>query len=207
MELPGVELLGWCSPEKEEWLTKWIRVHEPKLIVEIGVYAGASLIPMAFESKAYSRCVGIDPWELEACLEGMLDPVSRHWWTSDFTVRASSENQWPEAEAVCRNAIEKLGLTNIELWKGTSDFFKDSFEDESIDLLSIDGNHGPQALIDGKNYLRKVKPGGLIACDDATWNEDKVMHVKAMIDWLLANGCNHLGTVGDCAMLSRLPGE
>jgi hypothetical protein len=103
----------------------------------------------------------------------------------------------------CRQAITQLGLTNVELWKGTSDHYRNSFQENEIDVLSIDGNHGPQALVDGKNYLRKVKVGGLIACDDVWWTEGKVFTVKAMVNWLCENGCRSLGVIEGCEMLEK----
>ena len=196
MDLSDISLIGWCPPEKEDYLTKWIRNHAPSLIVEIGVYGGKSFIPMAYEARNYpSKCVGIDAWDKDVCLEGMTNLTDRAWW------RYSS--QMARVEASCRRAIHNLELKNVELWKGTSDLYKNSFQEDEIGLLSIDGNHGPQALIDGQNYLKFVAPGGLIACDDSWWEEGGVKTVQIMIDWLLSNGCIHLETIEGCAMLQK----
>lgn len=196
MNVNGIELLGWCPELKAEYLKNWIRENKPTVIVEIGVYGGASLIPMALESLNYgSKVVGIDPWNVGACLMGMKTKENRDWW------RNHAELDYVQAS--CRKAIDDLGLTNVELWQGTSDNFKNSFQDNEIGLLSIDGNHGDQALIDGQNYLRRVKPGGLIACDDEWWREKDKPTVQIMIDWLLANGCTYLESVEGCAMLRK----
>jgi len=199
MQLTDIKLEGWCSPEKEKWLTDWIEARRPKLIVEIGVYGGASLIPMAVAAASYpSRVYGIDPWEIAACLEGMVDRTSVEWWTHPNQIPLS------KLENDCRKAVRDLNLTNVQFLKGHSDLFADAFDDNSIDLLSIDGNHGPQALIDGQNYLRKVKRGGLIACDDEDWTEGGVKTVRLLVKWLLKNGCKSRGTITDCAMIQKL---
>lgn len=196
MNVNGIELLGWCPENKAEYLKSWIREHKPMAIVEIGVYGGASLIPMALEGFNYgAKVVGIDPWDSKVCLQGMKSRENRDWWRN--------HSELDLVQSSCRDALQKLGLNNVELWVGTSDFYKNSFQDNEIGLLSIDGNHGQQALIDGKNYIRKVKVGGLIACDDEWWKEGEVATVQALIDWLKANNCTYLESIDGCAMLRK----
>jgi predicted O-methyltransferase YrrM len=44
------------------------------------------------------------------------------------------------------------------------------FDDESIGLLHIDGNHSADvARRDVETWLPKVKPGGVIVLDDTDW--------------------------------------
>lgn len=196
MTLSDVQLIGWCPPPKRDFLVDWITQRKSVVIVEIGVYGGASLIPMAWACREWhSKCVGIDPWDPKACLEGMKSSANRDWWRRLSHLGLVEER--------CREAIGQLGLTNIELWKGTSDQYRNSFRDSEIDVLSIDGNHGAQALVDGKNYLGKVKIGGLIACDDVWWTEGKVFTVRVLVDWLIENGCKTLGVIEGCEMLEK----
>jgi hypothetical protein len=125
----------------------------------------------------------------------MVEDKNKRWWTEYSQLNA--------AYALCAKAVTGLGLKNTELWRGTSDQYKDSFRDDEIGLLSIDGNHGPQAVLDAKNYLRKVQRGGLIACDDTEWTEGGVYYVRQAIDWLRDNGCTFLDIVDGCTMLQK----
>ena len=55
---------GWCKLEKANALAAAIVSIQPNLIVEVGVWAGRSLIPMALSLKylGKGKILGIDPW-------------------------------------------------------------------------------------------------------------------------------------------------
>ena len=197
--LEDVPLEGWCPPAKRDYLTGWIAGHDSRLIVEIGVYGGASFIPMALQAMKNegSRCIGIDPWNVRDCLQGMKNPWDRFWWRSRSNLNS--------VEKGCREAVKALELTNVELWKGTSDSYIGSFQDEEIDVLSIDGNHGPQAVLDAVNYLPKTKPGALIAMDDEDWADDGIFYVREAIEFLVTHGCKILTEIDHCVMLQKAP--
>ena len=200
MELNGITLHGWCSPDKARYLGDWIAKNQPRVIVEIGVYGGACLLPMAYEAMKYhpltpTKVVGIDPWDVSACLEGMVEEHNRDWW--------ERHSHLGPVYASCKAAIASLGLTNIELWVGTSDQYAGSFEPQQINLISIDGNHGFPVERDVRNYLRLLAPGALIAMDDTDWVEGGVKHVRRAIDFLIESGCTELAVVDGCTMLMR----
>lgn len=189
-------LPGWCSAAKANFLTDWVRTHQPMVIVEIGIYGGRSLLPMAVVGQTYgAKVVGIDVWEVGPCLEGMVDLPNIDWWRS--------HSQLGLVHAACKGAINALGLTNVELWVGTSDTYAKSFNEKEIGVLSIDGNHGPQAVTDAINYYRFVAAGGLIAMDDTDWSEGGVFYVRQAIEWLREQGCERLAVVDGCTMLQR----
>jgi predicted O-methyltransferase YrrM len=75
---------GWCKPEKADILIDLVAELKPVLAVEIGVYGGASLIPIALAMRDYEcgRVIGIDPWRTEDCLKNMTRPENRKWWSS-----------------------------------------------------------------------------------------------------------------------------
>ena len=55
--------------------------------------------------------------------------------------------------------------------KTTSAKAVEEFEDESIDILHIDGNHTEDsAYFDAVHWLPKVKQGGYIWFDDVNWS-------------------------------------
>ena len=151
---------------------------------------------MAIVGQTYgAKVVGIDVWEVEPCLAGMVESHNINWWKAHSSLG-------PVHQA-CKDAVAALGLTNVELWQGTSDQYSKSFRDGEIGLLSVDGNHGPQALVDVMNYYRLTAPGALIAMDDTNWVEGGVYHVRHAIAWLMEQGCQRLDVVDECTMLQR----
>lgn len=190
-------LPGWCSPAKRQYLTDWVRTYQPKTLVEIGVYGGSSLLPVAVEAKVYGgKVYGIDPWSIPAALEGMEKTANVEWWRKHSALQ-SVKQEFLQA----RNELGLVGT--VEVLQMTSREAVNRFADASIDYLSIDGNHGPPAVEDGQLYHPKLANGALIACDDTDWEEGGVFYVRQMIDWLRDNGCSFLSIVDGCTMLQR----
>ncbi len=187
-------LPGWCSPEKRDWLCAQPRPIN--LIVEIGVFGGKSLLPMALtypEAKVY----GIDPWLAEASIEGMLNQESITYW--------QNEEMYSSVMTACKLGIAQLHINNIELIRDKSENVYTRFKPNSIDILSIDGCHSAvPAMRDAVNYLPLVKVGGIIACDDMHWTENSIYTVKPMVLWLLENGCEWIEEITGCAMLRKI---
>lgn len=193
------QLDGWCTPEKAQALVKYILQEKPDLVVELGVFGGSSFVPqlMALRFNQKGKGVGIDPWSKDASLENMQSEVNREWWGN------------LNYDAIYKKLEQFLlvhGLTGItELIKSKSENCVDRFENESIGLLHIDGNHSePQSFADATKYLPKVKPGGLIVFDDIWWtdgNED--VTTRRAIMFLLEH-CTRLELVGkDCMILRK----
>jgi hypothetical protein len=62
----------------------------------------------------------------------------------------------------------------VTKYKGTSDSFFAQYEGEPFDFIYIDGDHtASQTAIDGLQALKVLKPGGIIAFDDLTWQSGK----------------------------------
>src|SRR3990167_10736869 len=80
-------LQGWCTREKAAYLIDLILIEKPKKIVEIGVFQGKSLIPMAcaLEANGSGLIFGIDPWNAQDAAAGLKHPVNRSFWIhTDF---------------------------------------------------------------------------------------------------------------------------
>jgi predicted O-methyltransferase YrrM len=80
------QLVGWCSKEKAGVLIDLILKNRPKVIVEIGVWGGKSLIPMATALRAngLGKIYGIDPWDsAESIKEVMNESNLAHWSQAD----------------------------------------------------------------------------------------------------------------------------
>lgn len=195
MEIDGVKLHGWCSPAKARYLKDWISNHKPQNILEVGVFGGASLIPMALEAKKYGgKAVGIDPWDNGTALEAMVNPGNVEWWEK-VNLSAVKES--------FDTTLKKLKVDNVEVLVGTADDFKERFPNNHFGVFSVDGNHGLPCMRDAQNYLRTVEKGGLIACDDENWIEGGIFTVQRMIQWLLENGCTYNCSIDHCAMLVK----
>lgn len=154
-------LEGWCSEQKAAVLIDLVLLLKPTNIVEIGVFGGKSLIPMAYALKAngLGKIYGVDPWDNIASIEGM-DGVNREYW-----------NQ-VNHQAILEGLLEKIGqfqLENqVELIRATSAAAPIV---PNIDMLHIDGNHSEEAsYVDVTKWVPLVRKGGIIIFDDINWS-------------------------------------
>lgn len=191
---------GWCSLEKATKLINHIGDIKPDLCVEIGVFGGSSFIPQALAIKENGKgeIIGIDPWSTESALEEMQGKEHVDWWSK-----------------LDINYIYNHFIFNLEKFdvKSVSKVIRDkaenvynTFEDESIDLLHIDGNHSELlAYKDATLYLPKVKTGGYIFFDDIYWSEvDSHVTTRKAINFLLQH-CQKEDIVnGDCLIMKKI---
>lgn len=184
------QMEGWCSHQKAEILIDLILGMKPQKIVEIGVWGGKSLIPMAYALKITGGGViyGIDPWdpgESTQCIKNELN--IQHWRRSDH-------------EAVMNSLIWKISEfqlnDHVRLFRGTS--AKAPIETE-IDILHIDGNHAEEtSFFDVIKWAPQVKSGGWIIFDDMTWSEYEIFTTVRAIEWLDKHYVKVAEIKGDC---------
>jgi predicted O-methyltransferase YrrM len=176
------QLDGWCSDFKASTLMDLVWFMQPKVVVEIGVFGGKSLVPMGFALKQLGGGVayGIDPWSTAASAEGM-DGANKDWWSSIDHGAILSKLQ---------TKISEFGLDNyITLVQTTS---AAAPEIENIDILHIDGNHSNDAsYFDALKWVPLVRSGGLIIFDDLTWGT-----TERATNWLDEN-CVRIITMKD----------
>lgn len=195
--LPQLE--GWCTPAKANALVRYILQEKPALVVELGVFGGSSFVPqlMALRYNQVGRGVGIDPWSKDASLENMKDEVNREWWGK------------LNYQAVYNRLVQFLAVHGLDslatLVTSKSEDYADQFEDESIGLLHIDGNHSrTQSLADAEKYLPKVKTGGIIVFDDIWWSDGHDDPTTGDAVRFLTEHCTRLEVVGtDCMVLRK----
>lgn len=194
------QLHGWCTIEKAKKFAQIINESKPELCVEIGVFGGASLIPQALALKANKKgkIYGIDPWTTGSALEEMIHEDHKKWWGE-----LNLENIYQS----CFQKLKQLELMNhCELIKDKSENVYNKFQNESIDLLHIDGNHS-EALSykDAVLYLPKVKKNGYIMFDDIWWTEkDNYVTTRKAIVHLLEK-CDKIELInGDCMLLQKI---
>lgn len=154
---------GWLEEGRCGLLMDLVLEYKPKSIVEIGVYGGRSLAAMGFACKHIGQgCVwGIDPWSVEAAIEGESE-ANREWWAK------------LDIEAIYRRFITNIvamELTNECRWiRLKAEEAIPFFPDASINLLSLDGNHSELASCrEARMWMPKIAPKGVIVMDDTDW--------------------------------------
>lgn len=173
------QLDGWCSDAKASFLINTILKNQPEVVVEIGVFGGKSLVPMAYALKMNQKgkIYGIDPWETFHSLAYMSDESNRTYW------------QNIDHSEIMQKLVQKI--SQFDLQNQILLIKKSSQEAEpinSIDLLHIDGNHSEEAsYLDITKWVPLVKKGGWIILDDLNWNENGVYTQTKSIDYLNTN--------------------
>lgn len=184
----------WCDLEKAGQLAALVLALRPEVIVEIGVFLGGSLIPMALAQRRYAQrgrdtTVAIDPWAADASVEGQHGDNAAWWGKLDH-------------EAIYRRFNARLvvhGLTElVKVVRLPSDAVTPPAR---CDLLHIDGNHGPQAMRDFERFAPSVLVGGILVFDDLGWEGG---HVSAARDRALASGFVECYPLGTGAVLQRV---
>lgn len=171
------QLEGWCTKNKASVLIDFIFMMNPTKIVEIGVWGGKSLIPMAYALKVsgQGKVYGIDPWESRASAEGM-DGLNYDWWSKvdhGMILRG------------LQTKIAEFQLTEqIELIRATSE---EAYPISDIDILHIDGNHSAKSCtFDIHKWVPLVRKGGIIILDDVNWVNQDTTNENA-VKWLDSN--------------------
>lgn len=173
------QLEGWCSDLKATTLIDLVLKTQPEIIVEIGVWGGKSLVPMACALQANGKgtIFGIDPWSSFASTEEVKEEANRNFW-------ARADHEW-----ILRDLKEKIaqfGLNDRIL------LIRNSSENapiiSNIDILHIDGNHSEKtSFADVTKWVPLMKPGGWIIFDDMTWAEDGRCTTAKAVQWLDEN--------------------
>ncbi len=157
---------GWCVYEKADKLMELIHETNPKVVVEIGVFGGSSVYPMA-QALRYQRhgvIYAIDPWKAEDCQMGYQpDDPNYIWWTTVDLEKIYKDF----AKLIKKNSLSSF----CTIMRATSLEAVNFFADESIDILHVDGNHTEEsAFTDVTLFLPKVKKNGYIWFDDVNWS-------------------------------------
>lgn len=171
---------GWCSVEKAIELAELVESNMPEVIVEVGIFSGKSLIPMAIPAKEYGAQVwGIDPWTVEACVEGSNSPETDQYWRN---MKANGELERIRIDFL--RDLERAGLSKTVRVLLAHDLNALSFFDDlSIGLLHLDSNHSPEVSRRSvEDWFRKIVPGGIFVMDDSDWKEQ-----ETAVAWLKTN--------------------
>jgi len=156
-------LHGWCTVEKATQLYNLVLEHEAPLCVELGVFAGRSLLAIAMAARARNgTAVGIDAWSKEACEQGVNDIANTEWWNNidyDFFYNYTEK------------VISDAGLSDTtRLVRSKSADVAIHYASKSISFLHQDSNHSEEVTVEEVNeWFDKVKIGGYWVFDDTDW--------------------------------------
>lgn len=167
------ELPGWCELEKAEQLCELVLEHRPSIIVETGIFGGRSLIPLAAACKYLNNGIvwGIDPWEVDASIEGTHKPVDFQWWSK------------LDHEDIYRSFVKgslEFNLGPYCRWlRMKSDQALRFFDNNSIGLFHQDSNHSEEVSCrEIDQWLPKITPSGLWCIDDVQWETNQMAYKR-----------------------------
>lgn len=162
---------GWCPLEKALDLAATVVALRPKVVIEIGVFGGKSLLPMALACAALEcgKVIGIDPWCPKASVEG-YSGENALWWSK------------LDHEKIFRGFVtnvDRLGVTaHVEIQRVTSNAAK---LPQRIDLWHADAQHTTQTTRDIRRFAPLVRCGGIAVLDDLDWSNGQDHPVTAGI--------------------------
>lgn len=167
LKMSGIH--GWCSDEKALVMMDVINKNKCRYCIEIGVFSGKSLLPIARAVQYNESGVvyAIDAWDTAAAINGLRPSNPNYgWWKQvDFnhfyheTINIMNQNEL---------------IRHCHFMKNSSQDVVSLFGDGTIDFIHIDGNHDEKSTFnDVKDYFPKIKDGGFIVLNDPNWFSSK----------------------------------
>lgn len=149
---------GWTTVEKACAMAALVLVMKPKTVIEIGVWGGRSLLPMAWAIKENGTggVIGIDPYNATVSADNEFGDNEKWWSEQDH------EAMLKYFQAFVRNfkLDDVVTLARVP---------SDDFRPVPCEILHIDGSHTEQAVRDAERFGPKVPLGGIVVCDDIMW--------------------------------------
>jgi predicted O-methyltransferase YrrM len=155
---------GWTTPERACEMARLILETKAQVCVDIGVFAGRSTIAMGFAARELgtSMVYGIDPWKIEAAVEGDNVEQNAKWWKEKSNL-----------EEMHRQTMHSIWAHRLDQWvtiiRNASQYVANLFP--VVDFLNIDACHTEIASCRDVNlYLPRLRQGGYLTFDDADWD-------------------------------------
>lgn len=167
------KLSEWTSMDKANTLACLVIGLRPALTIEVGVWQGASLIPMALAHRAigFGRVIAVDSWAFQASIEGQVSQDDVKWW---------KEVNHVEAYNRFVTVLAEEGLSQfVEVVRARSEEYTPP---DNIGLWHCDGNHGDQAVRDVQKFAPKMASNGVIVMDDYDWRGGGVRKACAALE-------------------------
>lgn len=156
---------GWMTTEKGLALAEIVLDKKPKTAVELGVFGGRSMIAIALAMKenGIGKIYGIDPWHIDAAIEGDNDPANDNWWRNNINLHD-----------IHRGCMDAITVRQLLPWcvviRSKSDYSTELFQDGSVDLLHQDSNHSELVSCrEVEMWHKKLSPNSTWVLDDTDW--------------------------------------
>lgn len=174
------DIPGWFLDARADAIASLVLNTRPKICVEIGVFGGTSLIPIAMTLKFLKsgRVYAVDSWNNNDSIKYMTDDDPNKMWWSTLPLNDTYKN-------FIRTLKTNKLMKYCTVYKEDSINAASHFKDNSIDLLHWDGNHtflGAQKEF--RAYLPKVKIGGYILVNDINWSVADKLPIQLAADVL-----------------------
>jgi SAM-dependent methyltransferase len=131
------------------------------VFVEVGTWEGDYSYELLKQTKC-SKLYCVDPYKHfdDSSYPDGMNMLSQEQFDSKY-------------DTVCKR-FSQFG-DRVEFIRKLSNDAASRFEDESLDFVYIDGNHKCKYVLeDLNNWYNKIKPGGIIICDDASDVDDNL---------------------------------
>lgn len=129
----------------------------PSVFVEVGSWLGRSAALMAVEIINSGKAITfhcVDPW-----LDGGPDLRDTKYFKE---LKAPPYELFLENTRTVRHVIKAHRMSSL--------MAAESFQDQSIDFIMLDGDHNYEGIAaDIEAWLPKMKPGGIMSGDDYLW--------------------------------------
>ena len=155
---------GACPPSKFMYIyDNFIKDKIIDTIVEIGVYNGCFLLPITFLNNN-NKSYGIDPYK--SYIQNDIDDPNLYKVAESISTNTVFLNNVHDRLI---DNINKYNL-NIQILRDYAENAVINFDNNSIDILHIDGNHDYQCVLnDLMLYSVKIKVNCIIVMDDINW--------------------------------------
>lgn len=187
---------GACDPYKIMYIyNNFIHDKNIKTIVEIGVYNGCFLLPITYMNNNILS-YGIDPYE--SFIQNDIE--DKYLYKIAASISTSSEFLNSVYNRLISN-INKFNL-NVNILRYKSENVVNNFDDNSMDILHIDGCHDYEYVLkDLSLYSNKITKDGIIIVDNTNWisimsaldtflkstNKFKMIHIEP--EWCIIKKC------------------
>ncbi len=150
---------GWTTIPKACALAGLTLAMKPVSVVEIGIWAGRSLLPVAMAMKTLGSGVitGIDPYSPQISAQNEFGENAVWWGAQDHkAIKAKFLNfvRYFQVEQHVRHI--EMPSDQVEL-------------NVQPMLLHIDGSHTDQAVRDAEKFGKLIPLGGVAVLDDINW--------------------------------------